>query len=30
MYLFADGEQAEQMVGVRQKDELRSLIDQHA
>jgi thioredoxin 1 len=30
MYLFADGEQVEQMVGVRQKDELQSLIEQHA
>lgn len=30
MYLFADGDQVEQMVGVRQKDELRSLIEQHA
>jgi thioredoxin 1 len=30
MYLFADGEQVEQLVGVRQKDELRSLIEQHA
>lgn len=30
MYLFADGEQVEQMVGVRQKDELRSLIERHA
>jgi thioredoxin 1 len=30
MYLFADGEQVEQLVGVRQKGELRSLIEQHA
>ncbi|MFC5369179.1 thioredoxin [Salinirubrum litoreum] len=30
MYLFADGEQVEQMVGVRQRDELRSLIEQYA
>jgi thioredoxin 1 len=30
MYLFAEGEQVEQLVGVRQKDELRSLIEQHA
>lgn len=30
MSLFADGEQVEQMVGVRQKDELQSLIEQHA
>ncbi len=30
MYLFANGEQVEQMVGVRQKDELQSLIEQHA
>ncbi|MFC7326030.1 thioredoxin [Halorubrum rutilum] len=30
MYLFDGGEQVEQMVGVRQKDELRSLINQYA
>jgi len=30
MYLFADGEQVEQMVGVRQKDQLVSLIRQYA
>lgn len=30
MYLFADGEQVEQLVGVRQKGELRSLIERHA
>jgi thioredoxin 1 len=30
MFLFAEGEQVEQMVGVRQKDELRSLIERHA
>ncbi|MFC6784478.1 thioredoxin [Halobaculum halobium] len=30
MYLFADGEQVEQMVGVRQKDQLLSLIQQYA
>ena len=30
MYLFADGEQVEQMVGVKQKAELRSVIEQYA
>ncbi|WP_277554020.1 thioredoxin [Halobaculum limi] len=30
MYLFADGERVEQMVGVRGKDELVSLIQQYA
>ncbi|QZX99153.1 thioredoxin [Halobaculum rubrum] len=30
MYLFADGEQVEQLVGVRQKDQLVSLIQQYA
>ncbi|SHG92468.1 thioredoxin [Halobaculum gomorrense] len=30
MYLFADGEQVEQMVGVRQKDQLVSLVQQYA
>jgi len=30
MYLFAGGETVEQMVGVQQKDELRSLIEQYA
>ncbi|TKX81363.1 thioredoxin [Halorubrum sp. SD626R] len=30
MYLFDSGEQVERMVGVQQKDELRSLISQYA
>lgn len=30
MYLFDSGEQVERMVGVQQKDELRSLINQYA
>jgi thioredoxin 1 len=30
MYLFADGEQVEQMVGVRQKPQLVSLVEQYA
>ena len=30
IHLFVDGEPVEQLVGVRQKDELRSLIEQHA
>jgi len=30
IHLFADGERVERLVGVRQKDELRSLIEQHA
>ena len=30
MYLFAGGDQVEQLVGVRQRDELRSLIEQYA
>jgi thioredoxin 1 len=30
MYLFADGEQVEQMVGARQKGDLRALIEQYA
>ena len=30
MYLFADGEQVEQMVGARQRGDLRALIEQYA